>query len=433
MGTATNSPSVMALEKNLSLKRIGWLYPIFSRPSLPTAGCQASRSIGFEDILHESKHPLPRCSRTSNPACRAFALRAKHYSSDGASVIRYPVMVKEKPHTGSQPRCAQLKSQATSTRRRTRLRCLVGIGLLASATAVATAQFVDLVPRVRQLALAGDLVAARQLIDGTRATEGNQTSQWLAAASWLARGASFLGEWGLAEKYAREALAGSAPRAGVQQLDADTNLSTALGASIEVLGKAYDARGDRTAAVRFLNEQREKYVGTSIETRIQKNLLLLSLRGNPLPELDMSEHLLNRSAAPGDMNGKVLLLYFWAHWCSDCKRQESVLELLHNKYSDDGLSFIGPTKLYGYTAQGREATPSEELDYLRSAYQKNYPTPPWMPAPVSRQNFLRFGVSSTPTLVLVDRNGIVRLYHPGYLGYSELEEHIEPLLSDPDN
>ena len=347
-------------------------------------------------------------------------------------MIRYPIMAKEKPHMGSEPRCAQLKPQATSTRLRTRLRCLVGIGLVATATAVATAQFVDIVAKVRQLALAGDLVAARKLIEQARATDGHPTSQWLAAASWLARGASFTGQWGLAEQYAGEALAGSAQRTRVQQLDADPNLSTALGASIEVLGKTYDARGDRTAAVEFLREQHKKYVGTSIETRIQKNVLLLSLEGKPLPELEVSQHLLNRPATPGDINGKVRLLYFWAHWCSDCKRQEPVLELLHKNYSDQGLAFLGPTKLYGYTAQGREATPSEELDYLRNAYQKSYPTPHWMPVPVSTQNFLRFGVSSTPTLMLVDRRGIVRLYHPGYLGYSELEDHIEPLLIEPD-
>ncbi len=341
-------------------------------------------------------------------------------------------MAKEKPHTGSESRCAKLQSQAISTRRRTRLRCLVGIGLLASAAAVADAQFVDLVARVRQLALTGELAAARQLVEQARPAEGHPTSQWLAAATWLARGASFAGQWALAEEYAAETLAASAERAGVQQLDADPNLSTALGASIEVLGKTYDARGDRTAAVEFLREQHKKYVGTSIETRIQKNVLLLSLEGQPLPELEVSEHLLNRPATLVDTNGKVRLLYFWAHWCSDCKRQEPILELLHKNYSDQGLAFLGPTKLYGYTAQGREATQSEELDYLRDAYQKSYPTPPWMPVPVSTQNFLRFGVSSTPTLVLVDRRGIVRLYHPGYLGYRELKDHIEPLLIDPE-
>ena len=338
-------------------------------------------------------------------------------------------MVKEKLRPRPRLRCEQLKPRATPTGRGTALRCLIGIGFLATVTAVATAQFVDLVAGVRQLAFAGDLVAARQLIERMRAAEGNQTSQWLAAASWLARGAGRAGQWDLAEKYAGEALAGSALRADVQQLDADPDLATALGASIEVLGKAQDARGDRTAAVEFLREQHKKYLGTSIETRIQKNVLLLSLEGKQLPDLEMSEQFLNRSAAPPDTKGKVLLLYFWAHWCSDCKRQEPVLELLHKNYSDRGLVFIGPTKLYGHTAQGREATPSEELHYLRGAYQKNYPIRPWIPAPVSTRNFLRFGVSSTPTLVLVDREGIVRLYHPGYLGYSELEGRIRPLLN----
>ena len=32
MGTATNSLLVMAFETNTSLKRIGWLYPIFRDP-----------------------------------------------------------------------------------------------------------------------------------------------------------------------------------------------------------------------------------------------------------------------------------------------------------------------------------------------------------------------------------------------------------------
>jgi thioredoxin-related protein len=51
-----------------------------------------------------------------------------------------------------------------------------------------------------------------------------------------------------------------------------------------------------------------------------------------------------------------------------------------------------------------------------------------MSVPVSQQNFLEFGVSSTPTLVLLDRDGIVRLYNPGDLPYDELASQIERLL-----
>ena len=51
-----------------------------------------------------------------------------------------------------------------------------------------------------------------------------------------------------------------------------------------------------------------------------------------------------------------------------------------------------------------------------------------MPVPISTENFVRFGVSSTPTLVLADRSGIVRLYHPGRMEEAELAREIEALL-----
>jgi len=55
-----------------------------------------------------------------------------------------------------------------------------------------------------------------------------------------------------------------------------------------------------------------------------------------------------------------------------------------------------------------------------------------MPAPVSGAIFARYGVSTTPTLVLIDRAGIVRLYHPGAMKQDELEARIQPLLVKPD-
>jgi predicted transcriptional regulator len=37
-------------------------------------------------------------------------------------------------------------------------------------------------------------------------------------------------------------------------------------------------------------------------------------------------------------------------------------------------------------------------------------------------------VSTTPTLVVADRNGIVRLYHPGRITEEELTKVVRPLL-----
>jgi len=41
---------------------------------------------------------------------------------------------------------------------------------------------------------------------------------------------------------------------------------------------------------------------------------------------------------------------------------------------------------------------------------------------------LRYGVSSTPTLVLIDRDGIVRMYRPTRMTEAELSRRIEALL-----
>ena len=52
----------------------------------------------------------------------------------------------------------------------------------------------------------------------------------------------------------------------------------------------------------------------------------------------------------------------------------------------------------------------------------------WMPKPLSNDNFVNFGVSTTPTLVIVDRQGIVRNYHPGQMSDEQLDAAILPLL-----
>jgi hypothetical protein len=92
------------------------------------------------------------------------------------------------------------------------------------------------------------------------------------------------------------------------------------------------------------------------------------------------------------------------------------------------LQVVGPTQRYGYVAGGEDATPAQEKPYIQSVYEKFYATIPGMTVPLSEENFKLYGSSTSPTLVLVDKQGLVRLYHPGRLSAEELASKIEALL-----
>ena len=300
------------------------------------------------------------------------------------------------------------------------------IGLLSPLTLVAQAN--NFVSEMSDLAWAEEVDQAIDVLESKRVEYPDPSAEWLAAVSWLARGASFAERWDVAEHYASEAYSGSLELIKNRPLDADRFLPTALGAGIEVLGRTYDAQGEHGRAVTFLSTARRDFAGTSIETRIQKNFLLLSLEGQPLPALEAEGYLGVQQPTTEDFKGKVALFFFWAHWCPDCKRQEPILAALHEEYGDRGLTIVGPTQLYGFTSRGQTATPEEELAYLTGDYNDQFPVPSWMGVPISKDNFLNFGVSTTPTLILVDREGVVQRYNPGTLSHDELKALIEPLL-----
>ncbi len=115
-----------------------------------------------------------------------------------------------------------------------------------------------------------------------------------------------------------------------------------------------------------------------------------------------------------------MLLFFWAHWCPDCKQEEHILAEIGHEYAPKGLVMIAPTQRYGYVANGDEAGPAEELKYIEQIRHQYYADLLNVPAPVSEANFRNYGASTTPTLVLIDRHGIVRLYHPGAMTLDEL-------------
>jgi len=92
-----------------------------------------------------------------------------------------------------------------------------------------------------------------------------------------------------------------------------------------------------------------------------------------------------------------------------------------------GSGSISPGLIWN-TYSGENATPEVELAYIEEVRKRSYAEVIEVPAPVNEENFSNYGASTTPTLVLVDRAGIVRMYHPGQMSYEDLRARVESIL-----
>ncbi len=284
---------------------------------------------------------------------------------------------------------------------------------------------------LKSLAFAKRHQEARALFERVCPCERPLGPEWLEAMSWVGRAGAIGEDWNLAAEYSRRTLDECEWLLESRALDEDAQapFPIALGAAIETMGKFHVAKGDRGRAVAYLRDQLEKYGGTSIETRLNKNLLVLDLAGRPMPVLDTGEWLGEARFAAEDLSGKVTLFFFWAHWCEDCEAQKPAVAGLARRYADHGFRVVAPTRLYGYIQRGRDAAPTAEREYIRRQHVTKDEFLREVPVPLSTKNFVSFGVSSTPTLVLVDRSGTVRLYHPGEMDPADLARRIETLLA----
>lgn len=289
-------------------------------------------------------------------------------------------------------------------------------------------QRLTIVQYVQAATQAGEFAAAENALGQYRKALG-QTPEYLEALSWVGRGQLAKHNYEAADKNAEEVRAKCLAELAHRKLDHDANLPQALGASIEVHAQALAAENRRDEAVVFLRGEITKWQGTSVRDRIQKNINLLTLEGKPAPLLDVSQGIGPRKPLPLTAHrGHPVLLFLWAHWCPDCKAEVDIINKLMSNYGSRGLVVVAPTQHYGYVAQGEPAPPDVETKYISQIFAKYYAGLGSVEAPLSEANFARFGVSTTPTMVLVDGQGIVRLYNPGAASYQLLASKIEPLL-----
>jgi cytochrome c biogenesis protein CcmG/thiol:disulfide interchange protein DsbE len=115
--------------------------------------------------------------------------------------------------------------------------------------------------------------------------------------------------------------------------------------------------------------------------------------------------------------GKVVLLDFWATWCTGCKEEMPWYVEFADKYKKTGLAVVG-------IAMDDEGW-SVVKPFLAEKMKLNYPV-------VTGDNAMtkQFGgIKQLPVTLLIDRQGNIAYSHVGVVDKAKFESEIQELLA----
>ena len=145
------------------------------------------------------------------------------------------------------------------------------------------------------------------------------------------------------------------------------------------------------------------------------------LPGDTLPEIALRELTVDgvskKKIALQSFTGQVLVLDFWASWCNPCRRSMPELSVIYDELKDKGLVVLGVNR--------------EPQDPKAAAKALRDIAPHFQSVIDDRFFGERLGLTTLPTSYVLDRKGIVRHFHMGYVEPAQIRGEIETLLSEP--
>jgi len=131
-----------------------------------------------------------------------------------------------------------------------------------------------------------------------------------------------------------------------------------------------------------------------------------------LPVLGGSAH---RSLA--DLRGRVVVLNFWASWCTPCRAEAPALEGASRAFSPQGLTVLG--------VNFRDTVPDAQR--FARHYHVTYSSVRDIDGKLAHD----YGTVALPETFVIDRHGRIADAFRGTVTRSQLDQSVTPLLQEP--
>ncbi len=179
---------------------------------------------------------------------------------------------------------------------------------------------------------------------------------------------------------------------------------------------------------------------TQLRNAIERTKRLDAIVGSDAARLNIKDWVNGPPLTDEDLQGKVVLLDFWAVWCGPCIATFPHLRQWQEQYADKGLVIIGVTNYYNFvwdedaqraTRATEKVTPEQEQEMLvKFAEHHELEHRFAITEDGSLAEF--YGVSGIPHAVVIDRQGKVRLMRvgSGQQAANDLEQAIKAAIAE---
>lgn len=114
-----------------------------------------------------------------------------------------------------------------------------------------------------------------------------------------------------------------------------------------------------------------------------------------------------------DSKGKIIIVDFWATWCSPCRKQMPILSNIYEKYKSSGLSIVSVAL----------DLDSEKVARFVNNLGAKYPV--YMG---DEDVGFQYEINAVPTMLIYNKDGDLLEKHVGFISKEELAQIIEDFL-----